>query len=263
MNYTLIIDSARCRSNQLGCYIFKNVMEKIVIADVRRNVLIDAIIPKKWAVRVHPILLDFIVMMAFALFVALFAQITFYVPWTPVPVTGQTFAVLVTGGALGFSRGIGALAIYMLMGLLSLPVFAPSSVDLALNLESGWAVHMIFPWHGSDTALWEITTKASFGYIVGFVFAGALVGHFSDRAWDRKPMGILVMFLANILVYIPGLIWLWVVLGPMKGETLSLSQVLQWGLYPFIVGDLMKLYLAFLTLPIAWSLVGKIKRGNS
>ena len=76
-------------------------------------------------------------------------------------------------------------------------------------------------------------------------------------------MGILVMFLANILIYVPGLIWLWIVLGPMKDETLKLSQVLQWGLYPFIVGDLMKLYLAFLTLPIAWTLVEKIKRNNS
>ena len=99
-----------------------------MIVDVRRNVLIDAIIPEKWSVRVHPIILDLTVMTAFALFVALFAQITFYVPWTPVPVTGQTFAVLVTGGALGFTRGIGALVIYMLMGLLSLPVFAPASL---------------------------------------------------------------------------------------------------------------------------------------
>ena len=104
---------------------------------------------------------------------------------------------------------------------------------------------------------------SGFGYIVGFVFAGALVGHFAHHAWDRKPMGILVMFLANILIYVPGLIWLWIVLGPMKDETLKLSQVLQWGLYPFIVGDLMKLYLAFLTLPIAWTLVEKIKRNNS
>ena len=234
-----------------------------MIAGVRRNVLIDEVIPERWTLRVHPILLDVIVMSAFAFFVAVFAQITFYVPWTPVPVTGQTIAVLVTGGAVGCSRGVGALIIYMIMGLLSLPVFAPVSADLALNVDSGWAVHLIFPWHGSAAEFWEITTKASFGYIVGFVFAGALVGHFAHHAWDRKPMGILVMFLANILIYVPGLIWLWIVLGPMKDETLKLSQVLQWGLYPFIVGDLMKLYLAFLTLPIAWTLVEKIKRNNS
>ena len=86
-----------------------------MIAGVRRNVLIDEVIPERWTLRVHPILLDVIVMSAFAFFVAVFAQITFYVPWTPVPVTGQTFAVLVTGGALGFSRGVGALIIYMII----------------------------------------------------------------------------------------------------------------------------------------------------
>ena len=78
-----------------------------MIAGVRRNVLIDEVIPERWTLRVHPILLDVIVMSAFAFFVAVFAQITFYVPWTPVPVTGQTFAVLVTGELWAFREALG------------------------------------------------------------------------------------------------------------------------------------------------------------
>jgi biotin transport system substrate-specific component len=192
---------------------------------------------------------DIGLMMGFAAFVALFAQIQVRVPWTPVPITGQTFAVLVTGGALGATRGAGSLTIYMLLGMVGLSVFTPAGTAT----EGTWDVHFVLPWQGSSGLPWDLVSG---GYIVGFILAAALVGYLAERGWDRGSWVHVAMLLGSIVVYVPGVLWL------ANELNVSLSRALELGLYPFIVGDLMKLLLAAMVLPGAWALTGKLK-GNA
>ncbi|MBI4298916.1 MAG: biotin transporter BioY [Chloroflexi bacterium] len=205
-------------------------------------------------------------MVGFAGFVALCAQIAIRLPWTTVPITGQTFAVLVAGGTLGAWRGAGSLTIYMLMGTVGIPVFAPGS-----GVTTGtWDVHFIAPWSGTAALPWDISSG---GYIVGFIFAAALVGYLAEkRQWDRKPWVHLGMFLGNVSLYVPGILWLayligsgWIhPVGKPLAELIAGSgtwdKALKGGLYPFIVGDLMKLLLASLLLPTAWAITGRFPR---
>jgi len=204
-------------------------------------------------------------MAGFAAFVALFAQIQVRLPWTTVPITGQTFAVLVAGGALGMWRGAGALTIYAVAGMFLLPVFTPASSPTS----GAWDVHFILPWQGNERVLWELSNG---GYIVGFILSAALVGFLAERRWDRGPWVQAGMLLGNLAVYVPGLLWLgyligsgWTPPGSEKelGELIAgsgtLDKTLKGGLYPFIVGDLMKLLLAAMVLPGAWLLVEKVR----
>jgi len=210
---------------------------------------------------------DLALMVGFALFVAMCAQITIRTPWTTVPITMQTYGVLVAGGALGALRGGGSMLIYMLMGMVGLPFYAPGGADVTGN----WDAHFILPWDGTHALPWDISSG---GYIVGFIFAAALVGFLCERQWDRKPWVHLGMFLGNVVLYVPGILWLayligtdWIYPGTNTplGELITGSgtwdKALKGGLYPFIVGDMMKLALASLTLPAAWSLVNR-QKGN-
>jgi biotin transport system substrate-specific component len=213
--------------------------------------LADAVFPRiQTDSRVTALARDFALMTGFALFVALCAQIAVRTPWTTVPITGQTFAVLVTGGALGAWRGAGSLSIYMLIGMIGLPAFAPGSDVVGGN----WDLHFILPWDGNDGLVWDFPSG---GYIVGFIFAAALVGFLAERRWDRKPWVHFGFFLGNAVLYIPGIAWL------AYDLDVSLKKALEYGLYPFIVGDMMKLFLASLTLPAAWSLVARFKGKDS
>jgi biotin transport system substrate-specific component len=230
-------------------------------------VLIDAVLPRSWTAtdsRARRLALDIALMFAFAGFVALCAQIVVRLPWTTVPITAQTFGVLVTGGSLGAWRGAGSLLIYMLLGTVGAPVFAPGNA----GLSGDWDVHFIAPWKGTGEVPWDLSSG---GYIVGFIFAAFLTGYLAQRAWDRKPWNLLGMLAGNIILYVPGLLWLYYLIatdwvhpvGRPLGELIAGSgdwdKTLKGGLYPFIVGDLMKLYLASLTLPMAWALVNRIK----
>ena len=209
---------------------------------------------------------DVVLVVGFAGFVALCAQIAVRLPWTTVPITGQTFAVLVTGGTLGMWRGASALTLYMLIGMVGIPVLAPGSSATV----GTWDVHFILPWSGNAGLPWDISGG---GYIVGFILAAALVGYLAEREWDRKPWVHLGMLLGNVTLYVPGLLWLayliatdWVhPVGQPLGELIAgegtWDKVLKGGLYPFVVGDMMKLFLASLTLPTAWALVGRRRRG--
>ncbi|MBI2868099.1 MAG: biotin transporter BioY [Chloroflexi bacterium] len=229
-------------------------------AVARPAVLVDAILPRSWGQsRARRLAVDLGLMIGFAWFVAFCAQIAFKTPWTTVPITFQTFAVLVTGGSLGAWRGAGSLLIYMLMGMISIPVYAPS-----LSLTGNWDGHFIFPWKGTESLPWDLSSG---GYIVGFILAAFVAGYFAQKAWDRKPWGLLSMLTANALLYIPGLLWLgyliatdWLhplahkPLGDLIAGSGTIDKTFKGGLYPFIVGDLMKLYLATLVLPGAWAL---------
>jgi len=158
-------------------------------------------------------------------FIALCAQIR--VPLWPVPITGQTFGVLALGMVYGARLGGGTLLLYLLVGSLGLPVFS--------DLSSGWGVMM----------------GPTGGYIVGFVLAAVLVGRLAERGWDRSLwLTGVAMLLGNVLIYVPGLLWLGTVVGWDK-------PVLAWGLTPFLLGDALKLALAAAALPFAWKLVGR------
>jgi len=228
--------------------------------------LADAVFPRvQTDSRIAALARDIALMVSFAGFVALCAQIAVRLPWTTVPITGQTFAVLVAGGALGAWRGAGSLSIYMLMGMIGMPVFAPGFT----GVTGTWDVHFILPWDGSHALVWDISSG---GYIVGFILAAGLVGYLAERQWDRKPWVHMGMFLGNAALYIPGILWLAYLIGsgwehPVAHEPLAdlmagsgtWDKALKGGLYPFIVGDLMKLSLASITLPAAWSLVARFK----
>jgi biotin transport system substrate-specific component len=161
-------------------------------------------------------------------FVAACAQVQ--IPWWPVPFTGQTFAVLVLGMVYGARLGAGTLLLYLAVGGLGLPVYA--------ELSSGWAV----------------LTGTTGGYFIGFVLAAGFVGWLAERGWDRSVwLTGLAMVLGNVLIYVPGLLWLGAVVGWDK-------PILAWGLTPFLLGDAVKLVLAAAALPYAWKLVGRRAR---
>jgi biotin transport system substrate-specific component len=208
---------------------------------------------------------DIALMIAFAALVALVAQIQVRLPWTTVPITGQTFGALVAGGALGMRRGVGALLIYVLVGMFLLPVFTPGSA----TTTGSWDLHFVLPWAGTEALLWNISSG---GYIVGFVLAAGLVGYLSERGWDRGSWVQVAMLAGTVLVYVPGLLWLGYLIGsgwtPPGAETPlselisgsgTLDKTLKGGLYPFVVGDLMKLLAAAIALPAAWFAVERVR----
>ncbi len=202
----------------------------------------------------------------FAVLVALLAQVQARVPWTTVPITGQTFGALVAGGALGMRRGVASLTLYAVAGMFLLPVFTPAN-----SVTSGtWDLHLVLPWKGNEALLWNVTSG---GYIVGFILAAGLAGWLAERRIDRGPWVHAGMLAANALVYVPGLLWLayligtdWVAPGGSRpvSELIAgsdtLDKTLKGGLYPFIVGDLMKLFAASMALPAAWVIVARVRR---
>ena len=159
-----------------------------------------------------------------SLFIALSARLVVPLPFSPVPVTGQTFAVLLVGALLGGWRGGLSVFLYLLQGLAGLPVFA-----------------------GGATGLARFTGPTG-GYLVGFLAAAVVVGLLAQRGWDRKVWTTAVaMGVGNALIYAFGLPWLARFVGP--------ERVFHLGLAPFIPGDLAKLILAALALPTGWRLL--------
>lgn len=217
-------------------------------ASAQHRVLADAILPDLGSQsKVGGYIRDAVLVVGFAILMALCAQIVIKLPGTVVPITGQTFGVLLAGGALGSRRGPISMLLYMLVGMVGVGVFAPSGADIK---EFG-SLHPILPWAGGTGLVWSM---ASGGYIVGFIFASYLIGKLAERGWDRKSKVIISMVLGNVVIYVFGLPWLMINLGT------SLENTLLWGLWPFIPGDALKLVLASMALPGAWALVDKIKK---
>ncbi len=162
--------------------------------------------------------------------IAASAQFAFKLPFTPVPITGQTFSVLLVGAALGTRLGGASALLYVLLGL-ALPVYASGE-------------------HG-----WSVITSASGGYLVSYPFVAALTGYLAEQRWDRRfSSAVGAMLTGNVLIYLVGLPWLAVVLHT------NLEKTLEDGLYPFVPGDTFKLYLAAAALPGAWRLVKRARR---
>lgn len=161
------------------------------------------------------------------------AQVVIHLPWTPVPITGQTFGVLLVGGAYGATRGFATLAVYLVVGGLGVGVFADQS--------SGWDVLRL--------------SSATGGYLVGMLVAAALVGWLADRGWDRNAVrSFPAMVLGNIVIYAFGFVWLQHALGTTASQTWHL------GVQPFLWGDAVKILLAAGLLPLTWKLVDRIRR---
>jgi biotin transport system substrate-specific component len=167
---------------------------------------------------------DVALVIAAAALTGIAAQISIPLPFTPVPISLQTFTVLLAGAALGPIRGGLGMLLYLVAGLAGVPWFSEQ--------QSGFE----FP---------------SFGYIIGFVLAAPAVGWLARRGLDRTVPGTVgIMVLGNLAIYVIGVAWL------AKSLELDLSTALQFGLWPFLIGDALKIALAAGLLPGAWKLAG-------
>ncbi len=187
--------------------------------------LIDVILPKIESKNLV-LLKDIILIFSFSILTGICAKLKIEIG--PVPITMQTLAVLLSGALLGAKRGALSQIVYLLMGLSGLPWFA-----------RGGGVSYIF--------------SPTFGYILGFIFSAFLVGWLCERGFDKEvKRAILAMLIGNIVIYIPGLLWL--------AKFVGFNKVLQVGLYPFILGDFLKIILASFILPIGWKLGKKFRQ---
>ena len=178
-----------------------------------------------------------------SLVVAALAQVSIHFRF--VPITGQTLGVLLVATTLGAPRGVAAIALYLTEGAAGLPVFAEGTAGLEYLV-------LMDPLHVSG------------GYLWGFLVGAGVVGFLAERGWDRRIGSALgAMFLGNLAIYLVGLPWLAVSLGipvvdpaasPCDLATASGCDALELGLYPFVVGDTIKLLLAAGALPAAWRL---------
>lgn len=183
------------------------------------TVLVDAVWPRRGVMR------ELALVTAGSLLVALCAQIRIPLPFTPVPITGQTFGVLLIGAALGATRGALSLALYLLEGAAGLPFFAGGAAG---------AGHLIGP---------------TGGYLVGFVVAAWITGWLAERGWDRDVRkAIVAMTVGNLVIYLLGVLWL--------ARFVGWEAAFVKGVLPFLPGDALKIGLAAAALPGTWRLLG-------
>jgi biotin transport system substrate-specific component len=172
-----------------------------------------------------------VAVVAVALLTAVAAQIRFPLPFTPVPITGQTFVVVLGGAVLGMRAGAASQLLYLALGAVGLPVFTEASGG------------------------WQVFQGVTGGYLVGFVFAAALVGWLAEQRYDRRFTTAVWLFaLGNLVIYAFGVPWLMVVTG------WGLAEALAKGVLPFLVGDLLKIAAAAGLTPAAWRLLGRDDR---
>lgn len=159
--------------------------------------------------------------------VAALAQFEVKLPFTPVPVTGQTVGVLLVGAALGSRLGAVSMLLYLAQGALGLPVYS-----------------------GGDAGIGFLAlSSATGGYLWGFVVAAAIVGRLSEAGFDRSvPTSLGAMLVGELVIYAVAIPWLMVALGVSFGTALRL------GVLPFVVGDALKLVIAGAAMPAAWRL---------
>jgi len=171
---------------------------------------------------------DIALVLASVGFIAGMAQVAIPLPFSPVPLTGQTFAVLLSVASLGAWRGLTATSIYFGLALVGLPVLAPTA-------------------DGSHVTGVAVFGMASLGYVLGFIVAGVLVGRLAEAGFTQTPAKAAVAMLAgNVAIYFVGL----VVLKANTGA--DWITTLQLGLFPFLIGDAIKMILAAGLLPAAW-----------
>ena len=166
-----------------------------------------------------------------------------YVPANPyVPFSLQTFSVLFAGATLGFRRGLACTILYLLLGVVGLPVFAVNASGVH---ASGLATIL----SAKDG---HIVLGATGGSLIGFVLAAGVVGRLAELGWDRHLRGsIAAMLIGSVAIYVVGLPWL------AAAASLDVAKTLQFGLWPFVPGDIVKLLVAAGLLPVGWRLVAR------
>lgn len=162
----------------------------------------------------------------FACLTGLFSQLRIYLPWTPVPITLQTVAVLASGLILGKYFGLFSQFLYLVIGFLGVPWFA--------NQQGGY----------------EIILGPTAGYLIGFLFASFVSGWFSEKLARKKTnswLFLILMLLLNFTtIYIPGLIYLYLWISIVNSTAITMMNLLLMGLIPFIIGDIIKI--SFITI---------------
>jgi len=176
-----------------------------------------------------------------SLVVAAAAQVK--VPFWPVPMTLQSMAVLLVGGAYGARLGAATLGLYAVEGAIGLPFFAGGKSGLF------------------DDKLSYFLPASSMGYVAGFILAAGLVGYLAQSGWINSAARMVAAALAGaVVLYVPGLLWLgaWAMVTQGFDVATAAQKTLEWGLYPFVYGDAVKALIAGLGLSASWNLV---KRG--
>jgi biotin transport system substrate-specific component len=187
-------------------------------------VITQRALPRTWVVSV-------VLVVAAAALTALAAQWRIYLPFTPVPITGQTFAVLLTGAALGWKLGAAGQLLYVVAGVLGAPVFTDGSSGV------------------------EVITGATGGYLIGFIFAAGLVGWMAEHRQDRTfPTMFTAFIVGSFIIYGFGVIGLMIIFD------MSLNEAIVAGVVPFVLGDLIKAAAAGLLLPGSWKVIGEYPR---
>jgi biotin transport system substrate-specific component len=169
----------------------------------------------------------------FSLLVALAAQVVIPLPFTPVPITGQTFAVLLAGALLGSRLGPAAVALYLFEGAIGLPFFK-----------------------GGASGANYLFLAPTAGYLFAFPCAAFVTGRLAERGWDRSvSSAAAAMALGSLVILAGGWAWLALTLGDAARAFLV-------GVAPFLLGDVVKIALASAALPLGWSLLGRARRGR-
>jgi biotin transport system substrate-specific component len=202
----------------------------------------DFLVPIRLGERAAAWQRNLLMIAACTLLIVLGARISFYLPGYPeVPVSLQTFGVLIGGALLGFQRALVAVGLYILIGVVGLPVFAwdaatesyRSGMSTIVGVRDGGFV-----------------LGGTGGYIIGFLVAGGLVGRLAELGWDRRiGAAAAAMLVGTLVIYLVGVPWLAVAAGQ------DLGWAIQRGFYPFVLGDLLKVVVAAGLLPVGWSLV--------
>lgn len=203
---------------------------------VRYGTIVDRIVPRGQT-RSSTLVRDVILVLAGTGLVSVLAQVA--IPWFPVPFTGQTLAVLLVGGLLGALRGALSLAVYFAIGALGAPIFSEQSGG------------------------WDVIMGATGGYIIGFIVAAAVVGWLCERGADRRVVPMMgVLLLGNVIIYAVGVPWLANWTPPGADVAFGWSQAYEFGVQPFILGDLLKLAIVAAILPAGWALLQRTGFGR-
>ncbi len=188
------------------------------------RVITATVLPRSTAVSI-------MLVVGFALLTAAMAQIRIPLGFTPVPITGQTLAVLLSGAALGSGLGAASQALYLALGL-------------------------AFPFYAGGESGWNTATGATGGYLVGFVVAAWAIGKLAERTQDRDMWTAIPAFLlGSVIIHLFGVPWL--------AHTLEVdwNRAAELGSYPFIAGDLLKAALAGVLLPASWRIIDRMRAG--
>mgnify|MGYP002628209235 FL=1 len=197
-----------------------------------QRVLADLIVQP--TTRVRAIVRDALLVVGFALLTAAAAQIEIQLGFTPVPLTGQTFAVLLSGAVLGMRRGALSQSVYWMAGLTGLPFYSGGAGG------------------------WKSGTGATLGYLVGFIVAAGAIGYLAEKKQDRNfATSLPAMLLGSTLIYTCGAAWLttYLNIGFATGETNAIAL----GVAPFLVGDVIKALLAAACTTGVWAAINKRK----